>query len=189
MRIVRGKEPKIIVQKMHQRGDAIIQVSKPGSNRLFAPKPKTLPPHGAKERVASGQIEDPVAAGLSRAKKARKEYLANVDLDRQAIYLYLQVVFDVVQEWRRLGKANEYSLEALKRHHFPIKMKPNPFARLIYCSSEEDDPKKRSKWAKIMRWVAKHNKKGNSFTKFVTKNGGLNECAENAAHDWLPKWP
>ena len=104
MRIVRGKEPKIIVQKMHQRGDAIIQVSKPGSNRLFAPKPKTLPPHGAKERVASGQIEDPVAAGLSRAKKARKEYLANVDLDRHAIYLYLQVVLMSSKNGEDLGR-------------------------------------------------------------------------------------
>jgi hypothetical protein len=55
-------------------------------------------------------------------------------------------------------------------------MKPDPYARVIFCSSEEDDPKKRSKWAKIMHFAAEHKEEGSSFTEFVQQNGGLNEC-------------
>jgi hypothetical protein len=188
------REPKIVRQKMPPRGGTITQVVKPGGTKQrlvehrFAPRPKTLPPRGIRERVALGQLEDPVAAGLPRATTAWHQYQANVKYDRNAVYVYLQAVFDVVQDWGRLGKASEYSLEALKRHEFSIRMNADPYARMIYCTSAEDDPKKRSKWARIMEWVATHNRRGRSFTEFVKNNGGLNECAENAAHDWLPKW-
>ena len=132
------------------------------------------------------RVEDPVAAGLARARKAWKEYQENREYDRNAVYIYLRVVFDVVQQWEKVGLADEYSLMALKRD-IPIRMKADPYARVIYCTSSKDDPKVRSKWANVMRWVAKHNKKGRSFTKFVTNNGGLNKCADYAS-GFDPEW-
>jgi hypothetical protein len=132
--------------------------------------------------------EDPVLTGVSKGVKAWKRYQANQEYDRDAIYDYLTVVFEVIREWRIEGKAYQYSLKALKRADFPIRMKPDPYNRLIYCSSEGSDTKKRHKWAKVMRWVARHNKKHRAFAVFVKKNGGLNKCAESAADGFSPDW-
>jgi hypothetical protein len=134
-----------------------------------------------------GQRANPVEAGFARARRAWREYEANRKFDKNAVYVYLEAVFDLVQQWKKMGVADEYSLKALKRQEFRIRMKPDPYARVIYCTSEVD-AKTRSKWAKIMQWVARSNKRGRSFTEFVTKNGGLNSCAENKAGGWYPKW-
>jgi alkanesulfonate monooxygenase SsuD/methylene tetrahydromethanopterin reductase-like flavin-dependent oxidoreductase (luciferase family) len=134
----------------------------------------------------SGQIEDPEAAGLARARKAWREYRANADDDRDAVYIYLEVVFVVVQQWEKMSVADDYSLKALKLQEFRIRMKPDPYARLIYCTSDAD-AKTRSKWAKIMQWVAIHNKESEPFADFVKRHGGLNECATLASLDRPPR--
>ena len=136
---------------------------------------------------AQAGLRDPVAAGLAPVKKAWDEYQANSEYDKNAVYLYLEPVFDLVQQWKKMGVADEYSLKALKQQDFPIRMKADPYARVIYCTSEAET-KMRSKWANVMQWVAKHNKKARPFTDFVTNNGGLNKCAENAAGTWDPEW-
>src|ERR1035437_4594642 len=130
---------------------------------------------------------DTVAAGIKKAKEAWAKYQENSKYKQNAVYGYLQVVFDLVQQWKKGGMADEYSLKALKQHEWTIQMKADPYARVIYCSSDAE-PKKRSKWAIIMQWVAEHNKNARSFTEFVTKNGGLNKCVELAAGDWRPVW-
>jgi hypothetical protein len=136
-------------------------------------------------RVSPGG--DPVAAGITKAKKAWATYQENREYEKNAVYGYLQVVFDLVQQWKKQSMADEYSLKALKRDEFPSRMKADPYARVIYCSSD-DEPKMRSKWAKVMQWVAENNKKARSFTEFVTKNGGLNNCVELAKDGFPPKW-
>lgn len=136
-------------------------------------------------RIAS--VGDPVAAGIRKARKAWDEYLENSKYNKNAVYGYLQVVFDLVQQWKKKGMADEYSLKALKQHEWTIQMKADPYARVICCSSDAE-PKKRSKWAIIMQWVAEYNRRGRLFTEFVTKNGGLNKCVELAAGDWRPVW-
>ena len=97
-------------------------------------------------------------------------------------------MFDLVQRWEKRGVAELYSLRALKEHDWPIKMKADPYARVIYCTSDisKVTPQTRSKWATIMQWAAKHKKGNDSFTEFVTAKGGLNECAEEAMWDRLP---
>ena len=137
--------------------------------------------------IRVGPGGDPVRAGIAKARKAWDEYQANGEFSRDAVYGYLQVVFDLVQQWKKRGMADEYSLKALKRHEWTIRMKADPYARVIYCSSEAE-PKKRSKWAIIMQWVAENNKKARSFTEFVTKNGGLNKCVELAKDGFGPDW-
>jgi hypothetical protein len=137
--------------------------------------------------IRVGPGGDLVRAGIAKARKAWDEYLENSKYNKNAVYGYLQVVFDLVQQWEKKGVADKYSLEALKQHDVPIRMKADPYARVICCSSDAE-PKKRSKWAIIMQWVAENNKKERSFTEFVTKNGRLNKCVELAAGDWRPVW-
>jgi hypothetical protein len=139
--------------------------------------------------IRVGPGGDAVTAGIRKARKAWDEYQANAEFSRDAVYGYLQVVFDIIQGWKREGVADEYTLKALKQHDFPIRMKADPFGRLIYCSTGTwDNPQMRSKWANVMQWVAKHNKKARSFTEFVTKNGGLNKCADLARDGFGPDW-
>ena len=147
----------------------------PGSRQL-----KTV------ERISPGA--DTVAAGIKKAKEAWAKYQEDSKYNKNAVYGYLQVVFDLVQQWKKKKLADEYSLKALKQHDFPIKMKANPNARVIYCSSVNLDPKIRSKWANIMQWVADNNKKARSFTEFVTNNGGFNRCADLARDGFGPDW-
>jgi hypothetical protein len=131
--------------------------------------------------------EDPVAAGVARATKAWKKYWSNRDYDRDAVYGYLSVVFDVMQEWEEAGMAGKCSLAALKQVGSPIRMKPDPYARLILCSSSVIDPKMRSKWARVLRYAAESKKQGESFSDFVKRKGGINECAALAAFDTPPR--
>jgi hypothetical protein len=96
---------------------------------------------------------------------------------------------NIIQGWKREGVADEHTLKALKQHDFPIRMKADPFGRLIYCSTGTwDNPQMRSKWANVMQWVAENNKKAGSFTEFVTNNGGLNNCSEYAAASRNTDW-
>ena len=78
--------------------------------------------------------------------------------------------------------ADEYSLIALKQG-IPGRVKADPYVRLIYCSSTKDNPKKRSKWAKVMKWAEDHIKTGETFTDCVKKHGGINKCVESAKWD------
>jgi hypothetical protein len=138
--------------------------------------------HQTKKVIRVGPGGDPVAAGIRKARKAWDEYQANVEFSRDAVYGYLKVVFDLVQQWDKKKLADEYSLKALKQDEWGngIRMKADPYARVIYCSSKAE-PKIRSKWAIIMQWVADNNRRGRSFTEFVTNIGGLNECVKLAA--------
>jgi hypothetical protein len=126
--------------------------------------------------------------GMRRVREAWAEYWENREIDKSAVYGYLEEVFDLVQKWEKRGVAEKYSLRALRAHDWPIKMKADPYARVIYCTSDisKVTPQTRSKWAKIMQWAAKHKKGNDSFTEFVTAKGGLNECAEEAMWDRLP---
>ena len=143
--------------------------------------------HQTKKVIRVGPGGDPVAAGITKAKEAWAKYQENREYEKNAVYGYLQVVFDLVQQWKGKGMADEYSLKALKQDEFPSRMKADPYARVIYCSSD-DEPKMRSKWANIMQWVAENNRRGRSFTEFVTKNGGLNKCRDNAKDGFPPEW-
>lgn len=135
-------------------------------------------PNASKSMLTSHK--DRIAAGVARATKAWKEYWANREYNRDAVYEYLEVVSDIIREWEALGMANKYSLEAVKRDGLAIRMKPDPYARLIFCSSSKVDPKTRSKWAQVLRYAEDNKKEQDSLTKFVKRNGGLNECVEVA---------
>jgi hypothetical protein len=140
------------------------------------PRERQPPPGGG-----SKAVEDLVAAAVARLEKAWQEYRANADYDRDAIYLYLEPVYSRVRKWKSQGVADEYSLIALKQG-IPGRVKADPYARMIYCSATKDNPKKRSKWAKVMNWV-EDQIKTESFTEFVKRHGGINKCVESEKWD------
>lgn len=122
--------------------------------------------------------EDPVVATVAMLEKRWDKYQADAGCSRDAVYDYLQPLFDTVQNWQRMRTAGKYSLRALKLHGLPPKMTADPFARMIFATSKKGDPRQRSKWAKVMRRVAIQKEKDESFKEFVKRHGGLNRCAD-----------
>ena len=100
--------------------------------------------------------------------------------DRDAVYLYFEAVFALVTRWQRQQCAMKNSRAALRlRPHAP-KMKPEAFARVIFCTSDPNvaDAKTRSKWSRVLQFARKAKPANQTLTEFVKLNGGINACAQ-----------
>ena len=75
---------------------------------------------------------------------------------RDAVYIYLASVFAVVIRWRRLNCALNKSRAALRLWHDAPQMKSEPFAIVIFCTSDADviNAKTRSKWSQVLGYAA-----------------------------------
>jgi hypothetical protein len=124
---------------------------------------------------ASSEIEVELAA----VKRAWAKYRSTKG--RDAVYIYLEAVFNVVRRWQRLNCAIKKSQAALRLQADPPRMKPEPFGIVIFCTSDPEiaDAKTRSKWSRALRY-ARNAKRGNQrLTDFIKSIGGINECARH----------
>jgi hypothetical protein len=105
--------------------------------------------------------------------------------DRDAVYIYLASVFDIVMRWRRLNCALNKSRAALRLRPNPPQMKPEPFGIMIFCTSDSNiaDAKTRSKWSRVLRYAARAKPASERLTAFVKSNGSINECARRFARN------
>jgi hypothetical protein len=117
-------------------------------------------------------------ANLARLKDEFEDYQAC--RDRDAIYRYLNAVFELVTLWNHERRAVDYARRALSapRRH-PVPNIADPFAAIIACTS---DPKKvdyrtRSKWSRVLRYAAEYYDSDESLTEFIKRKGGINRCA------------
>ncbi len=103
--------------------------------------------------------------------------------DRDAVYIYLASVFDIVMRWRRLNCALNKARAALRLRPNPPRMKPEPFGIVIFCTADAKivDAKTRSKWSRVLRYAASAKPPGQRLTDFIKSKGGLNECARRFA--------
>ena len=78
--------------------------------------------------------------------------------DRDAIYQYLAAVFEVVEWWDEEGKAVKRAHRALHLRGYSSIREPEPFAAMILCTSdpEKADDRTRSKWSRVLRYVAEY---------------------------------
>jgi hypothetical protein len=104
---------------------------------------------------------------------------------RDAIYIYLPAVFRVVTRWQRLNCAVKNSRTALRLQAGAAQMKLEPFAMVIFCSSDPEvaDAKSRSKWSRVLRYARNTKPAGQRLIDFIKSNGGLNECARKFARN------
>ena len=118
---------------------------------------------------------------LAVMDRAWRMYRSNHD--RDAVYIYLASVFDIVMRWRRLNCALNKSRAALRLRPNPPQLKPEPFGIVIFCTADSKivDAKTRSKWSRVLRYAARAKPPGQRLTDFVKSNGGLNECARKFA--------
>ena len=132
---------------------------------------------------------DPVIPFSTEALKANLLRLQNewemvqASRDRAAIYGYLAAVFELVSWWAKEGKAVKRAYRALRlRGHNSVR-EAEPFATLILCTS---DPKKvderaRSKWSRVLRYVAEYKDLDEPLPDFIKRRGGINKCATRYA--------
>ena len=126
----------------------------------------------------------PVASEIAKARKAYREYQST--RKRDAIYRYLDAVFEIVSRWKREHRVNKCILSAHcligQRSPPPIRAR-EPFSVLIYVTSNPDqvDKKARSKWSKVLQYAEAVKPEAMSIAKFVKGKGGINACAAQAS--------
>ena len=103
--------------------------------------------------------------------------------DRDAIYGYLAAVFELVEWWDQEGKAGNRAHRALHLRGRKSFREVEPFATIIYCTSDPDkvDERTRSKWSRVLRYAAEYKDLDEPLADFIKRKGGLNECAARFA--------
>jgi hypothetical protein len=103
--------------------------------------------------------------------------------DRDAIYTYLTVVFELVAWWTAENRALERAQKALRLRHMIPFDNEDPFAAIIRCTADpaKVDKRTRSKWARVLRRALEQKTPSEPLVRFIKRKGGINECAAKFA--------
>ena len=98
---------------------------------------------------------------------------------RDAVYMYLEMVFAVVRRWQRLERSKKNSRAILRLRNAARRMRIEPFSILIFCTADPKvaDAKTRSKWSRVLQFARIANPANQPLTAFIKSNGGINACA------------
>jgi hypothetical protein len=100
---------------------------------------------------------------------------------RNAIFGYLQAVFELVMLYSRRGQIDSLVERVLKMEGFPVR-KMETFSAIIRCTADSDIERKTvSRWSRALRFVAHHKDRGTPLKKFIIEAGGINACADRSA--------
>jgi hypothetical protein len=115
---------------------------------------------------------DALQANLRRLQNELETVQAN--RDRDAIYQYLASVFGLVEWWAKEGKAIKRAYRALHLRGYSSVREPEPFAAIILCTSdpEKADYRTRSKWSRVLRYVAEYKDLDEPLRDFIQREGG-----------------
>jgi hypothetical protein len=98
---------------------------------------------------------------------------------RNAIYAYLTAVYDLVAWWMAEGQEIDRARRALRSRRLKVSDREDPFAAIIRCTADPSkaDKRTRSKWSRLMRYVAACKPNSEALDQFVRRKGGINACA------------
>jgi hypothetical protein len=115
---------------------------------------------------------------LSRVQNAWEE--SQTRRERDAIYIYLTAVFDLVAWWSAEGRAVERAQRALRLNNIRPSDRDEPFAAIIRCTAgpAKVDKRTRSKWSRVLRYALEYKSDSEALRHFVKRKGGINRCAE-----------
>ena len=127
----------------------IPSVNKYGASNLPPPKRRTAQINRGAIRTSQEPAEI-VETNLAKIREAWNQYQSTNN--RNAVYIYLTAIYNVVRKWRRIDLVDDYCALALHFHRDHIDMEPEPFAILIYCTADPEkvDKKARSKWSRAL---------------------------------------
>lgn len=119
---------------------------------------------------------------LERLEAAWEDYQSS--RDRDGVYRYLTVVFELVSWWRHYDIAEAYARRAIcLKAGQPVEHVPEPFAAIILCTADSAkvDCRTRSKWSRALRYAAQHKRPCEELRDFMKRKRGINECAARFA--------
>jgi hypothetical protein len=98
---------------------------------------------------------------------------------RDAVYMYLEMVFAVVRRWQRRECSKKNARAILRLRNGVRRMRIEPFSILIFCTADPKvaDAKTRSKWSRALRYARIAKPTDQPLTAFIKSNGGINACA------------
>ena len=120
-------------------------------------------------------------ANLLRLENEWEAY--QVTRERDAVYVYLSLVFETVAWWAKEGKAVNRAYRALHLRGYKSVREPEPFAAVILCTSDPNkvDDRTRSKWSRVLRYAAEFKDLDEPLPDFIKRRGGINACARRFA--------
>jgi hypothetical protein len=103
--------------------------------------------------------------------------------ERDAIYVYLAAVFELVAWWMAENRALERAQKALRLRRLIPTDHDEPFAAIIRCTSDPSkvDKRTRSKWSAALRYALAYKSCSERLDQFMKRKGGINECAAKFA--------
>ena len=113
---------------------------------------------------------------LLRVRNAWEESQAS--RERDAIYSYLDAVFDLVGWWAAEKCALERAHKTLRLRNMTPFDDEEPFAAIIRCTSDPSkvDKRTRSKWSRALRYAISCKPVDEPLDQFIPRKGGINKC-------------
>jgi hypothetical protein len=114
---------------------------------------------------------------LLRVRNAWEECQAS--RKRDAIYMFLNAVFDLVAWWAAENLALERAHKALRLQRICPFDREEPFAAIIRCTGDPSkvDKRTRSKWSRVLRYALRYKSHSDPLDQFIKRKGGINKCA------------
>jgi hypothetical protein len=99
--------------------------------------------------------------------------------DRNAIYAYLNAVYDLVTVWAAEGREIDRARRALRLQRLGVSEREDAFASIIRCTADpaKADKRTRSRWSRVMRYAAAYKPDSEPLDQFIQRKGGINACA------------
>jgi hypothetical protein len=122
-----------------------------------------------------------LTAELERMKAAW--YAFQSTRDRDAVYIYLDAVYQAVMVWKKSGWIDETVARVVKRRGGDPRLVHDTFAAVIMCTadSKKCDRKMSSKFSRALRWVEACKTPSELLAEFMKQKGGINACASRHA--------
>jgi hypothetical protein len=138
--------------------------------------------------LTSPRIKTPVRDDIPYTDQALKQDLLRVQnawdesqarRERDAIYIFLTAVLELVAWWMAENRALERAQRALRLRHITPFDQEEPFAAIIRCTADSTkiDKRTRSKWSRALRYALAYNVASEPLEGFMKRKGGINECA------------
>ena len=100
------------------------------------------------------------------------------DRTRDAVYEYLAAVFDLVMHFKVRRRTKKLLRQTSKFGNVAVDKNADPFTAVIHCTSERAiDNKTVSKYARALRYAARHKEPDMRLKTFMKEAGGVNACA------------
>jgi hypothetical protein len=121
--------------------------------------------------------KDALKQDLLRLRNAWRHFQES--RDRDAVYGYLSMVFELVAWWSAENRAVDRARWALRLQHADASTCDEPFAAVIFCTSDpaKVDKRTRSKWSRLLRYALEYKSHSEPLDAFIKRKGGINKCA------------